>query len=61
MERGQTPLPPDTQIHLLGTVIFRDTTQCIVKQSERENEAINPAEAGPSSTLITKAGMRLSN
>lgn len=42
----------------LGTVIFRDATQWIVKQCETENEAINSAEA---STLITEAGMHLSN
>lgn len=60
MKRGD--LWPLTREFLsLGTVIFRDTTQWIVKQSETENEAINSAEASPSSTLITKAGMRLSN
>lgn len=48
--------PPIHGFCSLGTAIFRDTTQWIVKQSETENEAINSAEAGPSSTLITKAG-----
>lgn len=45
----------------VGNVVFRDTTQWMVKQSEIENEAINPAEPSPRSTQITKAGMRLSN
>lgn len=60
MKRGDL-CPLTHEFVALGTVILRDTTQWIVKQSEIEDEAINSAEASPSRTLIIKAGMRLSN